>query len=227
MRRADRLFEIVQSLRGDRLVTAQALADKLEVSVRTIYRDVRDLQTAGVPIDGEAGVGYLLRPGFQLPPLMFTLAEIEALIVGARMVEAWAGRTLSASAAEALVKIGAVVPPERMRAAGRVAIFAPGYKFDERLRGRFDLFAKAIEERRKAHFAYRDEAGGGTERTVRPLAMHFWGGVWTLAAWCELRVDFRTFRLDRTDAIALTEEKFSAEKGKTLDDYVARFTGAP
>ena len=95
MRRADRLFEIVQSLRGDRLVTAQALADKLEVSVRTIYRDVRDLQTAGVPIDGEAGVGYLLRPGFQLPPLMFTLAEIEALIVGARMVEAWAGRALA------------------------------------------------------------------------------------------------------------------------------------
>jgi predicted DNA-binding transcriptional regulator YafY len=107
VRRADRLFEIVQHLRGDRLVTAQMLADKLEVSVRTIYRDVRDLQTAGVPIDGEAGVGYLLRPGFQLPPLMFTLAEIEALVVGARMVEAWAGRALAGAAAEALVKIGA------------------------------------------------------------------------------------------------------------------------
>jgi predicted DNA-binding transcriptional regulator YafY len=227
MRRADRLFEIVQSLRGDRLVTAQALADKLEVSVRTIYRDVRDLQTAGVPIDGEAGVGYLLRPGFQLPPLMFTLAEIEALIVGARMVEAWAGRALSQSAAEALVKIGAVVPQERMRTAARVAIFAPGIKFDEKLRTRFDLFAGAIEEKRKARFAYRDEAGGATERTIRPLALHFWGGVWTLAAWCELRVDFRTFRLDRTDGIAVTDEKFANEPGKTLDDYLARVTRAP
>src|SRR6185312_16605900 len=122
MRRADRLFEIVQQLRGDRLVTAQTIADRLEVSVRTIYRDIRDLQTAGVPIDGEAGVGYLLRPGFQLPPLMFTLGEIEALMVGARMVEAWAGRELAEAASEAMVKIAAVAPAERMRAAGRVAI---------------------------------------------------------------------------------------------------------
>ena len=227
MRRADRLFEIVQSLRGDRLVTAQALADRLEVSVRTIYRDVRDLQTAGVPIDGEAGVGYLLRPGFQLPPLMFTLAEVEALIVGARMVEAWAGRALSASAAEALVKIGAVVPPDRMRTAGRVAIFAPGFKFDEKLRGRFDLFARAIEERRKASLVYRDEAGGTTERTIRPLALHFWGGVWTLAAWCELRQDFRTFRLDRADEVAVSSERFAVEAGKALADYLARVTSAP
>jgi predicted DNA-binding transcriptional regulator YafY len=227
MRRADRLFEIVQNLRGDRLVTAQTLAERLEVSVRTIYRDVRDLQTAGVPIDGEAGVGYLLRPGFQLPPLMFTLAEIEALIVGARMVEAWAGRTLSASAAEALVKIGAVVPPDRMRTAGRVAIFAPGFKFDEKLRSRFDLFAKAIEEKRKTLVAYRDEAGGVTERTIRPLALHFWGGVWTLAAWCELRVDFRTFRIDRADAVSVTDEKFANEAGKALEDYLARVTRAP
>jgi predicted DNA-binding transcriptional regulator YafY len=227
MRRADRLFEIVQSLRGDRLVTAQALADRLEVSVRTVYRDIRDLQTAGVPIDGEAGVGYLLRPGFQLPPLMFTLAEIEALIVGARMVESWAGRTLSTAAAEALVKIGAVVPADRMRTAARVAIFAPGYRFDEKLRARFDLFAAAIDDRRKATFAYRDETGGATERTVRPLGLHFWGGVWTLAAWCELRQDFRTFRIDRADAVVLGGGTFAPERGKTLDDYVARVTRAP
>src|SRR5262245_65404450 len=92
MRRADRLFEIIQQLRGDRLVTAQAIAARLEVSVRTVYRDVRDLQASGVPIDGAAGVGYLLRPGYHLPPLMFSTAEIEALIVGARLVKAWAGK---------------------------------------------------------------------------------------------------------------------------------------
>jgi len=227
VRRADRLFEIVQHLRGDRLVTAQMLADRLEVSVRTIYRDVRDLQTAGVPIDGEAGVGYLLRPGFQLPPLMFTLAEIEALMVGARMVEAWAGRALAGSAAEALVKIAAVVPPDRMRAAGRVAIFAPGMKFDDSLRARFDLFARGIEERRKAFFAYRDVNSDDSERTVRPLALHFWGGTWTLAAWCELRIDFRTFRIDRTERISLSEERFAPEPGRSLDDYLARVTRSP
>jgi predicted DNA-binding transcriptional regulator YafY len=227
MRRADRLFEIIQHLRGDRLVTAQTLADRLEVSVRTVYRDVRDLQTAGVPIDGAAGVGYLLRPGFQLPPLMFSLNEIEALIVGARLVEAWAGRGLATAAGEALVKIGAVVPPERMRAAGRVAIFAPGFKFDETLRVRFDLFAKAIDGRRKVRFAYRDTDGSGSERTVRPLALHFWGGAWTLAAWCELREDFRTFRIDRADRLVVTEEAFSLEAGRRLEDYLARVTRAP
>ncbi len=224
MRRADRLFEIVQQLRGDRLVTAQVIADRLEVSVRTIYRDVRDLQTAGVPIDGEAGVGYLLRPGFQLPPLMFTLGEIEALMVGARMVEAWAGRELSAAAAEAMVKIAAVAPAERMRAAGKVAIFAPGMRFDEALRTRFDLLAKGIEERRKISFAYRDAEGEGSARLVRPLALHFWGGTWTLAAWCELREDFRTFRIDRADGLALSADCFAHEPGRALQDYMARVT---
>src|SRR6202162_1380142 len=114
---------------------------------------------------------------------MFTLAEIEALVVGARMVEAWAGRSLAAAAAEALVKIGAVVPPDRMRAAGGVSIFAPGVKFDESMRTRFDLFARAIEERRKTFFAYRDVNSDGTERMVRPLAPHLWGGTWTVGAW--------------------------------------------
>jgi predicted DNA-binding transcriptional regulator YafY len=226
LRRADRLFEIVQNLRGDRKVTAQALADRLEVSVRTIYRDIRDLQAAGVPIDGEAGVGYLLRPGFQLPPLMFTLPEIEALIIGARMVEGWAGRSMSKAAAEALVKIAAVVPEERMRRAGRIAVFAPGLKLEEAVRERLDQFSRAIDDRRKTRFAYRDETGGGTLRTVRPLALLFWGGTWTLAAWCELRTDFRTFRVDRIDAIE-GAEPFASEPGKTLDDYLARDTRAP
>jgi predicted DNA-binding transcriptional regulator YafY len=158
---------------------------------------------------------------------MFTLAEIEALVVGARMVEAWAGRSLAGAAAEALVKIAAVVPPDRMRAAGRVAIFAPGMKFDDSLRTRFDLFARAIEERRKTFFAYRDVNSDGSERTVRPLALHFWGGTWTLAAWCELRIDFRTFRIDRTERISLSDERFEPEAGKGLDDYLARVTRSP
>lgn len=227
MRRAARLFEIVQHLRGDRLVTARMLADKLEVSVRTIYRDVRDLQSAGVPIDGEAGVGYLLRPGYQLPPLMFSSAEIEALIVGARMVKAWAGHRLAESAAESLVKIGEVVPSERMRAAERVPIFADRFRSDESERRNLDTFGQAINERAKVRFAYCDGLGDDTVRTVRPLAMHFWGKVWTLAAWCELRSDFRTFRVDRAEGVETTGETFPREPGRSLEDYLARVTRSP
>ena len=227
MRRADRLFEIVQHLRGDRLVTARMLADRLEVSVRTIYRDVRDLQSAGVPIDGEAGVGYLLRPGFQLPPMMFSPAEIEALIVGARMVKAWAGHRLADSAAESLVKIGEVVPAERMRAAERVPIFANSFRLDESERRNLDLFGQAIDEHAKVRLTYCDGTGEDTLRTVRPLAMHFWGKVWTLAAWCELRDDFRTFRIDRAESLEMISETFKPEPGRALEDYLALMTRSP
>src|SRR3954468_20404255 len=110
MRRADRLFDILQHLRGGRLVTARRLAERLEVSERTIYRDIADLQASGIPIDGEAGVGYLLRSGFDLPPLMFTEAEIEAASLGLRMAAAWGGARVAAAANEALIKVEAVLP---------------------------------------------------------------------------------------------------------------------
>lgn len=222
MRRADRLFEIVQRLRGGRLVTARALADALEVSVRTIYRDVADLQASGVPVDGAAGVGYLLRPGYHLPPLMFRPAEIEALIVGARMVAAWGGRELAAAASEALVRIAAVVPQERMQRAERVPIFASALRFQDGERANLDRFAKGIEQRLRMRFAYRDADGAATERLVWPLALHFWGQVWTLAAWCELRDDFRTFRIDRAEWVTATEECYPHVAGRTLQDYLAR-----
>jgi predicted DNA-binding transcriptional regulator YafY len=222
MRRADRLFEIVQSLRGGRLVTARVLADTLEVSVRTIYRDVADLQASGVPIDGAAGVGYLLRPGYHLPPLMFRPAEIEALIVGARMVAAWGGRELAAAAGEALVRIAAVVPPERMQRAERVPIFASALRFQDGERANLDRFAKGIEHRLKMRFAYRDADGTASERLVWPLALHFWGQVWTLAAWCELRDDFRTFRIDRAEWVTATEDAYPNIVGRTLQDYLDR-----
>jgi predicted DNA-binding transcriptional regulator YafY len=226
-RRADRLFAIIQQLRGDRLVTAQTLAGKLEVSVRTVYRDVRDLQASGVPIDGAAGVGYLLRPGYQLPPLMFLPAEIEALIVGARMVKAWAGKSLAEAATEALVKIGEVVPAEKMRAAQRIPVFAPGARIRDAERDNLDAFGRAIEKRLKTRFGYRDAEGGASKRIVRPLALHFWGQVWTLAAWCELRNDFRTFRVDRADGLEVTADRFEREPGRTLEDYLARVTRSP
>ncbi len=155
---------------------------------------------------------------------MFRPAEIEALIVGARMVAAWGGRTLAEAASEALVRIAAVVPPERMHRAERVPIFASALRFQDGERASLDRFAKAIADRLKTRFAYRDADGTASERLVWPLALHFWGQVWTLAAWCELRDDFRTFRIDRAEWVTVTDEAYPNVAGRTLQEYLERAT---
>ena len=201
MRRADRLFQIVQHLRGGRLVTAAALSERLEVSERTIYRDIADLVSTGVPIDGEAGVGYIMRSGFDLPPLMFTRDEIVSLVAGARMVRAWGGAAMARAAEEAIVKIEAVLPEKDRARIADAKIFAPPMEMTEALRTRLDFLEAAIETRDVLKFAYHDEKGAATERAVEPLGLWFWGKKWTLVAWCELRNDFRMFRIDRMDRL--------------------------
>jgi predicted DNA-binding transcriptional regulator YafY len=222
MRRADRLFQIVQYLRGGRLVTARQLGERLEVSERTIYRDVADLIGSGVPIEGEAGVGYIMRAGYDLPPLMFDRDEIVALVAGARLIRAWGGAAMARAAEEALVKIGAVLPePERARA-GMVQIHAFSMPvLDDATRQRLDVLERATEERTRLAIAYADEAGAATERQVRPLGLWFWGKVWTLVAWCELRDDFRMFRVDRIAGM-VPAGRFREERGKRLTDFYAR-----
>ncbi|MGH8733551.1 MAG: helix-turn-helix transcriptional regulator, partial [Burkholderiales bacterium] len=148
MRRADRLFRIVQYLRGRRLTTAAFLGERLGVSLRTVYRDVRDLSLSGVPIEGEAGVGYRLKPGFDVPPLMFTLNEIEALAVGARMVEAWGGPVLAESARTAIEKIVAALPADRRLAVEQTRLYAPAFHVDGRSMQRLEAVRDAIGERR-------------------------------------------------------------------------------
>jgi predicted DNA-binding transcriptional regulator YafY len=222
VRRADRLFEIIQQMRRRPTVTARALAEALEVSERTIYRDVRDLVASGVPIEGEAGVGYVLRAGFDLPPLMFKEAEIEALVLGARIVESWADSELADAASDVIAKIEAVVP-ERLRGyMAATALMAPPTHFFEPLS--FDLadMRRAVRGRLKVHFRYTDVLGQHTERTVRPLSLAYFGPVWVLASWCELRDDFRTFRLDRMDDLAVLPQAFRLEPGKTLHDFLKR-----
>ncbi len=219
MRRADRLFQIVQHLRGGRLVTARMLADRLEVSERTIYRDIADLQSTGVPIDGEAGVGYLMREGFDLPPLMFTRDEIVALVAGARMVRAFGGAQMARAAEEALVKIGAVLPePEKARIA-RTEIHMPDWVVSDEQRKLIDVLERAVEARDVLAVEYCDEAGKPSTRDVRPLGLWFWGKVWTLVAWCELRNDFRAFRIDRMAGITPAGRTFRPERGKQLTDF--------
>jgi predicted DNA-binding transcriptional regulator YafY len=222
MRRADRLFQIVQLLRGGRLVTAKKLAEKLEVSERTVYRDIRDLQSSGVPIDGEAGVGYVLRQGFDIPPLMFNRGEIEAIVLGTRMVEAWGGAQLVDAAREALKKIEAVLPPDLRDRIERTHLYAPGVRVSEALRRRLDTLNDAIRDQHVAAIDYRREDGGGSQRRIRPLGLFFWGGAWTVVAWCELRVDFRSFRVDRMDRLDVLTERFPNDPEKSLRAFLSR-----
>lgn len=225
MRRADRLFQIVQALRGGRLVTARDLARRLEVSERTIYRDMRELIGSGVPVEGEAGIGYVMKGGYDIPPLMFSSDEVEALVVGARMVQAWASSALADAATEALAKIEAVMPASRRDEITRSRVFAPDFFIPMDLRLRLDVVRQAIGERRMIRFAYTREDGEISTRSLRPLGLHFWGKVWTLAGWCELRDDFRSFRLDRMTDTAIEDRIFRDEKGKSLADFMARVRG--
>lgn len=221
MRRADRLFRIVQSLRGGRLLTARMLAERLEVSERTIYRDIADLTGCGVPIDGEAGVGYLMRGGFDLPPLMFNSDEIVALVAGARMVRAWGGAGMARAAEDALTKIAAVLPEAERARAGTVGIHAMTMpEMDYTLRKRIDRLERAVNEQTRLAIDYTDAGGAATSRRVRPLGLWFWGKVWTLVAWCELRDDFRMFRLDRMARVA-PDGPFRPERDKSLSAFCA------
>jgi predicted DNA-binding transcriptional regulator YafY len=222
MRRADRLFQIVQHLRGGRLVTARMLGERLEVSERTIYRDIADLQSTGVPIDGEAGVGYLMREGFDLPPLMFSRDEIVALVAGARMVRAFGGAQMARAAEEALVKIGAVLPDTEKARIARTEIHMPDWVIGDEQRRAIDVLEHAVEDRTVLSVEYRDEAGQGTRRDIRPLGLWFWGKVWTLVAWCELRNDFRAFRIDRIAGMDAAGRTFRPERGKQLADFYRR-----
>lgn len=218
MRRADRLFQIVQILRRRRLTTARQLAEMLEISERTVYRDIRDLVASGVPVEGEAGVGYRLR-GFDLPPLMFSRDEIEALVLGARIVESWTDASLARAASEALAKIEAALPRDRSHLVRTTPLFAPDDHYQEEVKVDFSLLREAIRESRRLRFRYTDAQGSGSKRTVRGLGLSFYGPVWILAAWCELRQDFRVFRLDRMSDLEVLDS-FPQEPGRTLHDFL-------
>ena len=220
MRRADRLFEIVQILRGRRLTTARYLAERLNVSDRTIYRDVQDLSLSGVPILGEAGVGYALEKGFDLPPLMFDYDEVEALLIGARMASAYGGKELAKSAVRAMEKIAAVLPDNRRAALETTQVYVPDFHVDRDVAQRFEQLRQAIKSRQFVYIDYVTEDRRESQRELRPVALHFWGERWTLAAWCELRRAFRMFRLDRMRELQVRDRTFRDEPGKTIADFL-------
>lgn len=224
MRRADRLFQIVQILRNKRLVTARILAERLEVSERTIYRDIQDLSLSGVPIEGEAGVGYRLRHTLDIPPLMFTSDELEALTIGARMVKTWAGTELGHSAQSVLDKITAVIPAELRDNIEGSKLFSLRFNSREDIDTTLDICRKAIDRKRLLQLSYCRADGEQSRRRIRPLGLYFWGSVWSLVGWCELRDDFRSFRLDRIQTILLENAIFEDSEGQSLQDFVKRMT---
>jgi predicted DNA-binding transcriptional regulator YafY len=219
MRRADRLFAIVQMLRGRRLTTARQMAERFRVSERTIYRDIQELALS-VPIAGEAGVGYTLSRDYDIPPIMFDADELEALVIGARMVGAWGSPSLSEAAERALEKIRGVVPAARRVQMEATQIYAPDFHISKRIGPAFEALRQAIRDRTVMHLQYSDESGRKSARDIRPLALHFWGERWTVAAWCEKRRDFRLFRLDRMQGIESTARRFRDEAGKTYADFL-------
>jgi predicted DNA-binding transcriptional regulator YafY len=223
MRRADRLFQVIQLLRRRHVLTAAAIAQELEVSERTVYRDIADLVRSGVPIAGEAGVGYTLRRGFDLPPLMFTEDEIEALVLGTRVVSSWADEGLAKAAESALARIEAALPDRLKARLTGSRLFAPSFHVPQQVAGALAELRKAIDERRPARLDYADNDGAKTDRVVRPLGLFFWGNKWTLTAWCELREDFRDFRLDRIQEMTMLDTRFEPEPGKTIEDFFARW----
>ncbi len=218
MRRADRLFQIVDLLRPGRLTTARDLAERLEVSERTIYRDVADLIGSGVPIEGAAGAGYLMRAGYDLPPLMLTRDEASALVAGARMMRAFAGTQMQRAASEAMDKILAVLPPDLKMQATDMPLYAIGKAAPDlspATRTRLDQIEAAIQNRQALDIAYAREDGTTSQRRIQPGVLLFWGKVWTIGGWCELRQDYRGFRVDRMDILG-TGPVFSVARAREI-----------
>lgn len=220
MRRADRLFRIVEYLKARRtVVTAQKIAEELEVSPRTIYRDIADLNASGVPIIGEAGVGYMLSQDYQLRPLMFGLEELDALMLGAQMVKSWGDQALAQAASQAIDKLTSVLPEQLQKELEQTFLFSMPSRNEAKINIDFIALRRAIRTKNKLEFIYEDEKIQTTTRTARPLCLMFISPVWLLLAWCEKRNDFRNFRVDRIKELTISDETFVDEKGKRTQDY--------
>ena len=222
MARSERLFALIQILRRHRRpVTGAVLAAELEVSLRTVYRDIQTLVATGAPVDGEAGLGFVLRDGYTLPPLMFSDEEIEAVVLGSRMVAQSTDAKLARAAEDAIAKISAVLPENRRDEIASLGLLsaprwpaAPDGVDLARLR-------QAIRAERKVWISYGDEAGNRTERRVWPIALTFYERVRLLAAWCELRQGFRHFRTDRISALVETEERLPRRRRALMREWRA------
>ena len=222
MPRSDRLFDIIQALRtAKKPMTAAALAEALEVTPRTVYRDIATLQARRVPIEGAAGVGYVLRKGFDLPPLMFTIDEVEAIAVGARLLRRVKDPALQAAAEAVLAKVSVVVP-ERLRphVADAHVYVSPGMAAEAPGADLAEIRA-AIRDSRKLFIGYADTEGRRTNRVIWPIAMAYYVDATLVGAWCELRADYRNFRIERIQSSKVLRDKFDQQGGKLFREWSA------
>jgi predicted DNA-binding transcriptional regulator YafY len=219
MRRAERLFRLVRELRARGVCRAEDLAAYFEISVRTVYRDIAHLQASGLPVEGEAGVGYLLRPGFDLPPMTFTFDQLDALAIGLSFVEVAGDLSLSQAAKEARTKIQASLPNPDGRKLEQAPLFAS--RRNRRAAPLTKFVREAIRETRVLQLEYKDEKDVLSYRRVRPLAIWAFTDGWLFAGWCELRDDFRAFRIDRILKIEDSGDRFVDHPERNLQAYLA------
>lgn len=221
MHRAERLFQLTTLLRNRRTVlTAKQMSEHLRVSERTIYRDIQSLSLSGVPIEGEAGVGYRLSHRYQLPPLMFDREEVEALLLGARMVSSWGDMDMAIHANQAIQKILSVLPDHLRHSDESLPLLVPNMEDAQKYTAYSQPMREAIRLCQRVVIDYVRADEQYSSRIIEPLGMIFWGRVWTLVAWCHLRDDYRTFRLDRIQSILVTDEKFEPDKDKNLKHFL-------
>ena len=218
-------MQLLVLLKGRRrAVTARELSERMEVSERTIYRDIQSLISTGVAIDGEAGVGYCLRPGSDIAPLMFDAKELEALVLGIRLLKGWADDELIASANSAQDKIKAVLPPYLQQEHERktTKYLVPDYK-RHALSRHSEIIRTAIDKRQIAAIRYLDEKGNSSQREIECLGLMFWGSAWTVVAWCRLRNGYRLFRLDRIEQFEILEQCFETHDEKSFANWVSQY----
>ncbi|RXJ74895.1 DNA-binding transcriptional regulator [Veronia nyctiphanis] len=224
MNKSERLFALLTLLRARRYaVTARVLSEAMDVSERTIYRDIQSLQLSGVPITGEAGIGYLLDKRAHLPPLMFTEEETMALEVGMKMVRAWSDKGLAKAGQSASAKIQSVLPDHLKRQLDQIPVLVPDFHIESDFAAASETIRNAVSSHQIIYFDYLSGEGVATKRCVQPLGQVFWGKVWTLVAWCELRDDYRSFRVDRISGLVVTDRKFELSDEKSLRHYLQRY----
>ncbi|SON51969.1 helix-turn-helix transcriptional regulator [Vibrio tapetis] len=222
MSKSERLFELLTLLRSKRYaVTAVELANRMQVSERTIYRDIQSLIHSGVPIQGEAGIGYILQAGSHLPPLMFTEKEMVALELGMRMVRAWSDAELADASRSASTKILSVLPDKQKSQVESFPILVPNFHIQTQAAKRGQMLRHATDSQLKVRIGYVAEHGDSSQRVLHPLGQVFWGKVWTLIAWCELRESYRNFRLDRIEKLEVLDESFDISETKSLTHYMS------
>jgi predicted DNA-binding transcriptional regulator YafY len=220
MRRADRLFQVTVLLGRGRVLTGKQLAERLGVSRRSVYRDIANLMASGVPIEGEAGVGFRMRSGYSVPPMMFTPEELQALVFGARLVQSCADEGLQEAAEAILAKVDAVLPASLRPTLENVGLLVPDFRVSVEVKRTLRALRQAVSSRKWVAFAYTQDDGTVIEARVRALCLRYVGGTWTLGGWSEIDGAFRAFRVYRIDRLVVSEECFGIEHGRNLADYL-------